>query len=95
LSFISRERFSDIAEKYKKEISAAIFKYRNINCELFCSYQNREPIQAQLMARELYINYIQFIAIRNKKLHKEELSLLVKDKKYLIIGGIYDTGATF
>ena len=52
-------------------------------------------IPARLLARELEINYIQLIPIRSKKLYKEEMPLLVKDKKYLIVDDIYDTGNTF
>src|SRR5215212_2235765 len=40
-------------------------------------------------------HYIQLIPVRNKKLCKEEMPLLVKDKKYLIIDEIYDTGDIF
>jgi len=47
------------------------------------------------MARELDINHIQFIPVRNKKLYTEEMPLLSNDKKYLIIDEIYDTGETF
>jgi hypoxanthine phosphoribosyltransferase len=47
------------------------------------------------MARELNINDIQFIPIRNKKLFINELRPLVKGKKYLIVDEIYDTGGTF
>ena len=34
-------------------------------------------IPAHLVARELNVNSIQFIPIRNKKIHKEELRLLL------------------
>jgi hypoxanthine phosphoribosyltransferase len=52
-------------------------------------------IPARLMARELNIDYIQLIPVRHKKLYKEEMPLLLKDKKYLIIDEIYDTGDSF
>jgi hypoxanthine phosphoribosyltransferase len=52
-------------------------------------------IPARLMARELNNDYIQLIPVRHKKLYKEEMPLLLKDKKYLIIDEIYDTGYTF
>jgi uncharacterized protein len=52
-------------------------------------------IPAHLVARELNVNSIQFIPIRNKKIHKEELRLLLKAKKYLIIDEIYVTCALF
>jgi uncharacterized protein len=44
------------------------------------------------MARELGINDIQFIPVRNKELPKEEMIPLIKDKKYLIVDEICDTG---
>ncbi len=47
------------------------------------------------MAMELDVEYIQFIPIRNKKLYIEEMFQLSKDKKYLVIDEIYDTGETF
>ncbi|MDQ3836098.1 MAG: hypothetical protein M3270_04095, partial [Thermoproteota archaeon] len=52
-------------------------------------------IPARLMARELGINCIQLIPVRDKKLHSEEMPILYKDKKYLVIDEIYDTGDTF
>ncbi|MDQ3853418.1 MAG: hypothetical protein M3299_11345 [Thermoproteota archaeon] len=52
-------------------------------------------IPARLMARELDIDYIHLIPVRDKKLYKEEMPLLLKDKKYLIIDEIYDTGDIF
>jgi hypoxanthine phosphoribosyltransferase len=52
-------------------------------------------IPARLMARELDVDYIQLIPVRDKKLYKEEMPLLLKDKKYLIIDEIYDTGDIF
>src|ERR671916_2565739 len=52
-------------------------------------------IPARLMARELNNDYIQLIPVRHKKLYKEEMPLLLKDKKYLVIDEIYDTGDIF
>ena len=52
-------------------------------------------IPARLIARELNIDYIQLIPVRQKKLYKEEMPQLIKDKKYLIIDEIYDSGDTF
>jgi uncharacterized protein len=51
-------------------------------------------IPARLMALELDVNHIQFIPVRNKKLHKEGMPPLSKSKKYLIVDEIYDTGET-
>ena len=52
-------------------------------------------IPARLTARDLAINQIRFLPIRNKKLQKGEMPKLLKDKKYLIVDDIYDTGNTF
>ena len=43
---------------------------------------------ARLTARDLAINQIRFLPIRNKKLQKGEIPKLLKDKKYLIVGDI-------
>lgn len=52
-------------------------------------------IPARLIGRELDIDEIKFIPVRNRKLQKKEMPLLFKDKKYLIVDEIYDTGYTF
>jgi hypoxanthine phosphoribosyltransferase len=52
-------------------------------------------IPARLIGRELDIDEIKFIPIRNKKLQKEDMPSLSKDKKYLIVDEIYDTGRTY
>ena len=52
-------------------------------------------IPARLIARELNINEIHFIPIGNKKLNEQHMPLLFKDKKYLIVDEMYDTGDTF
>jgi uncharacterized protein len=69
-------------------------KIRNSNrrYDTILGITNGGIIPARLMARELGINNIQFIPVRNKKLIKEEMFPLFKDKKYLIVDEIYDTG---
>jgi uncharacterized protein len=52
-------------------------------------------IPARLIARELDVNHIQFIPIRNKKLYAEDMLPLLKGRKYLIVDDIYDSGDTF
>lgn len=52
-------------------------------------------IPARLMARELCIENIQLIPVRNNVLDLKEMPVLLKEKKYLIIDEIYDTGSTF
>jgi uncharacterized protein len=72
-------------------------KIRNSNrrYDAILGITNGGIIPARLMARELGINHIQFIPVRNKKLHKEGMPPLSKSKKYLIVDEIYDTGNTF
>jgi uncharacterized protein len=52
-------------------------------------------IPARLIARELDISNLQFMPMRNKELHLEEMFPLLKGRKYLIVDDIYDTGDTF
>ena len=63
--------------------------------DLILAITNGGIIPARLIARELDINHIQFIPIRNKELHVEEMLPLVKGTKYLVIDDIYDTGDTY
>jgi uncharacterized protein len=51
-------------------------------------------IPATLLASELEVNDIQFIPFRYKKLYTKMMPILPKDKKYLIVDEIYDTGET-
>jgi hypoxanthine phosphoribosyltransferase len=73
-----------------KIIKKSIKKY-----DIILGITNGGIIPARLMARELNIDYIQFLPVRNKELQREEMPLLHKDKKYLVIDEIYDTGDTF
>jgi hypoxanthine phosphoribosyltransferase len=53
---------------------------------------NGGVIPARLMARDLNVDHIQLIPVRQKKLYNEEMPALFKGKKYLVIDEIYDTG---
>ena len=75
-----------IAEQIKSEGN----KY-----DIILGVTNGGIIPARLMARELNINYIQLIPIRDKRLYEREMPSLFREKKYLIIDEIYDTGGTF
>jgi hypoxanthine phosphoribosyltransferase len=70
-------------------------KKSNKKYDIVFGITNGGIIPARLMARDLAINRIQFIPIRNKKLKKGEMPNLLNDKKYLIVDDIYDTGKTF
>ena len=63
--------------------------------DMVLAITNGGTIPARLIARELDVNHIQFIPLRNKQLHLEEMSPLLKGTKYLIIDDIYDTGDTY
>ena len=63
--------------------------------DIILGITNGGIIPARLLARDLDINQIQFIPIRNKKLYKKEMPSLFKDKKYLVVDEIFDTGETF
>ncbi|HYZ49378.1 MAG TPA: phosphoribosyltransferase family protein [Nitrososphaeraceae archaeon] len=63
--------------------------------DLILAITNGGIIPARLIARELDINHIQFIPIRDKQLHIEEMLPLLKGTKYLVIDDIYDTGDTY
>lgn len=63
--------------------------------DVILAVANGGIIPARLIARELDVNHIQFILVRNKKLYAEDMLSLLKGKKYLIADDIYDTGDTF
>lgn len=75
----------------------AVDKIRSSNkvYDVILGITNGGIIPARLMARELDINHIQFIPVRNKKLQEEEMPPMCKEKKYLIVEEIYDSGNTF
>ena len=79
-----------LVEKLAHTIQRSGKKY-----DVILSITNGGIIPARLMARELDISHMQFIPIRNKKLHVEEMLPLLKGRKYLVVDDIYDTGGTF
>ncbi|HET7149581.1 MAG TPA: phosphoribosyltransferase family protein [Candidatus Nitrosopolaris sp.] len=76
-------------------VVAEMLKKSNKKYEVILGITNGGIIPARLLARELDIDRIQFIPIRDKKLQRDEMPKLFKDKKYLIADDIYDTGNTF
>ncbi|MEW6604953.1 MAG: phosphoribosyltransferase family protein [Thermoproteota archaeon] len=52
-------------------------------------------VPARLLSRELGIDMIQFIPVRNKTVIKSEMPFLDTSKRYLVIDDIYDTGDTW
>jgi hypoxanthine phosphoribosyltransferase len=71
-------------------------KIRNSNkkYDAILGITNGGIIPAMGLAKELEINDIRFIPFRNKKLYTKVMPILSKDKKYLIVDEIYDTGET-
>ena len=81
-------------EELVKEIANLIQRSKK-KYDLILAITNGGIIPARLLARELDIDNIQFIPIRNKKLYREEMLSLDRNKKYLVVDDIYDTGDTF
>jgi hypoxanthine phosphoribosyltransferase len=79
-----------LVEKLARAIRELGKKY-----DVILAITNGGIIPARLVARELDINHIQFIPIRNKKLHIKDMLPLIESRTYLIVDDIYDTGDTF
>ena len=77
------------------QIIAAKIKRLNKKYDVILGITNGGIIPARLMALELDVNHIQFIPVRNKKLHTEEMPKLIVDTNYLVVDEIYDTGQTY
>lgn len=77
------------------KIVATKIQSSNKKYDVILGVTNGGIIPARLMALELDIQHIQFIPVRNKHLHTEEMPQLATDKKYLVVDEIYDTGETF
>lgn len=79
-----------LVENLASKIKRSSKKY-----DVILAITNGGIIPARLMAWELNIDDIKFIPIRNKQLFMKEMYPLHKDKKYLVVDEIYDTGNTF
>ena len=77
------------------KVLATKIQKSNKSYDIILGITNGGIVPATLIARELEIDYIQFIPVRNKILHKHGMPRLYKNKKYLVIDEIYDTGYTF
>ena len=76
------------------QIVASKIKRSNKKYDVILGITNGGIIPARLMALELDVDHIQFLPVRNKKLHIEEMPPLATDKNYLVVDEIYDTGQT-
>jgi hypoxanthine phosphoribosyltransferase len=81
-------------ERLVKKIANNIKRKRN-TYHAILGIANGGIIPARLMARELKVENIQLLPVRNKSIDLKEMPVLLKEKKYLIVDEIYDTGDTF
>ena len=82
--------WDDIENLVKK---TALKIKKNKKYDLIIGIKNGGIIPALLISRELDINDIEFISIKRNKIFK--FNKFHKNKKYLLIDEIYDTGKTF
>ncbi len=81
-------------ESLVKELALQIRKSgKKYDCIL--GITNGGIIPTKLLSRELTIDAIQFIPVRNKAIIKDEMPTLHENKRYLVIDDIYDTGDTY
>ncbi|MGI9011399.1 MAG: hypothetical protein ACXWFZ_04835 [Nitrososphaeraceae archaeon] len=83
--------WDDIENLVKKTVLK--IKKNNKKYDLIIGIKNGGIIPAILISRELDINDIEFISIKRNKIFK--FNKFHKNKKYLLIDEIYDTGKTF
>jgi uncharacterized protein len=88
--YCSWEEIELLVKKLTLKIQVSQKKY-----EIILGITNGGIIPARLMARELGIDHIQFIPVRNKEIQNDEMPILHKGIKYLLIDEIYDTGNIF
>lgn len=62
--------------------------------DIILGITNGGIIPAKLLSRELGLDVIQFVPVRDKTIVKAEMSALDSKKRYLVIDDIYDTGDT-
>lgn len=79
-------------ENLVKKTSLKIKEY-NKEYDLIIGIKNGGIIPAKLISRELNINDIDFISIKRNQIFTS--SNFPRNKKYLMIDDIYDTGKTF
>jgi uncharacterized protein len=83
--------WNDIENLVKK--TALKIKENNKKYDLIIGIKNGGIIPAKLISRELNINDIDFISIKMNQIFTS--SNFTRNKKYLLIDDIYDTGKTF
>ena len=83
--------WNDIENLVKK--TALKIKEHNKEYDLIVSIKNGGIIPAKLISRELNINDIDFISVKTDQIFTS--NNFPRNKKYLVIDDIYDTGKTF
>ncbi|NOJ29274.1 MAG: hypothetical protein DA328_03800 [Nitrososphaeraceae archaeon] len=83
--------WSDIDELVQKTVK----KVENRRYDTIIGITNGGIIPARLIAREIDVDNIYFIYMLDKKVQNDLLPVFSKDKKYLIVDDIYDTGYTY
>ncbi len=81
-------------ESLVKEIAVQV-KKSGIRYSCILAIARGGIIPARLLSRELSIDAIQLVPVRNKTVISAEMPVLDASKRYLVIDDIYDTGDTF
>jgi uncharacterized protein len=83
--------WNDIENLVKRTVSK--IKENNKKYDIIIGIKNGGIIPAKLISRELNINNIDFISVKMNQIFTS--SNFPRNKKYLLIDDIYDTGKTF
>jgi hypoxanthine phosphoribosyltransferase len=75
--------------------TALKIKENNKKYDLIIGIKNGGIIPAKLISRELNINNIDFISVKMNQIFTSSNFNFPRNKKYLLIDDIYDTGKTF
>lgn len=81
-------------ERLVKEIAFQV-KKSDAKYDCILGIANGAIIPAKLLSRELGLDAIHLVPVRNKTIVNAEKPALDADKKYLIINDIYDMGDTY
>jgi hypoxanthine-guanine phosphoribosyltransferase len=82
-------------ERLVKEIALQIKKEVRSNIRLHSWRYQCLRHSAKLLSRELGIDLVQFVPVRNKTLIKPDMAALHADRPYIIMDDIYDAGDTY
>jgi adenine/guanine phosphoribosyltransferase-like PRPP-binding protein len=106
-SYIVQESSNKLPAHYKEEIPCSWQEIERLAKEIGLQIKSRAiydcilgitngfVIPAKLLSRELGIDLVQFVAVRNTTLIKPEMPALHADRRYIIMDDIYDTADTY